>query len=56
MTERKIITMFNEPPVPSRHWDWQATEVGYDRGDPIGYGATEQEAIDNLLYQLDEPT
>jgi hypothetical protein len=55
MTERKIITMFNEPPIPSRHWDWQATEEGFDYGDSVGYGSTEQEAIDDLIGQLDEP-
>jgi len=33
--------------------DWQATEDGYDQGDPVGYGSTEQEAIDDLIDQLD---
>ena len=56
MTERKIITMFTEPPIPKRDWDWQATEEGFDMGDPVGFGKTEQEAIDDLIDQLDEPT
>ena len=44
----KIITSFLNPPIPVRSMDWQATYEGYDEGDPIGRGATEQEAIDDL--------
>ena len=54
MTERRITT---EPTGSiSTGYAWSAVEVGYDKGDPIGYGSTEQEAIDELLDQLDEPT
>lgn len=44
----KIITEFVNPPIPVRSMDWQAVYEGYDDGDPIGSGATEQEAIDDL--------
>ena len=54
MTERKITT--DPTGSISTGYAWSATETGYDRGDPIGYGATEQEAIDDLIGQLDEPT
>jgi hypothetical protein len=46
--ENKIITSYVCPPIPVRCMDWQATYEGYDEGDPIGNGATEQEAIDDL--------
>ena len=47
----KIITEYIHPSIPIRDYDWQATREGYDDGDLIGYGSTEQEAIDNLLEQ-----
>jgi hypothetical protein len=43
------------PPIPIRSFDWQA--VDYDTYDgpgcPIGHGSTEQEAIVDLLEQLE---
>ena len=45
----KIITEFIYPPIPIRRYDWSAVRDGYDEGDPIGYGSTEQEAINELL-------
>jgi len=44
----KIITSFDHPPIPDRRFDFSATREGYDEGDLIGYGKTEQEAIDDL--------
>lgn len=43
------------PPIPVRSFDWCAVDDDtYDGpGCPIGYGATEQEAIDDLLAQLE---
>ena len=41
------------PPIPVRDFDWQAYEPGYEPGDALGHGATEQAAIDDLLDQLD---
>jgi hypothetical protein len=61
---RNIVTKYDPPPIPTRKYDWTATFEDYDAdydgymcayyGDPIGEGATEQEAIDNLLDQVDE--
>ncbi len=44
----KIITKCINPPIPLRKYDWEAYYDNYDEGDPIGYGATEQEAINDL--------
>ena len=42
------------PPIPIRSFDWQAIDDDtYDGpGCPIGHGATEQEAIADLLEQI----
>ena len=55
MTERKINTENIRPPIPTRGHDWCATfdDVGADCS-PHGYGATEQEAIADLLEQEKE--
>jgi hypothetical protein len=47
----KVITTPIRPPIPVRDFDWSAMDVGYEPGDPIGYGPTEQEAINNLNQQ-----
>ena len=56
----KIRTDYWAKPIPLRCFDWSALdEDTYDGSptDPIGYGETEQEAIDDLLGQLDvDPT
>lgn len=44
----KIITRFDYPPIPIRKYDWSAIREDYDEGDLIGYGETEQEAIEDL--------
>jgi hypothetical protein len=49
----KVVTQFWAKPIPTARWDWSATEEDYDYGRPIGTGATEQEAIDDLLEQLE---
>ena len=46
---RKIITSQDSPPIPVRDYDWSALREDYDEGDFIGYGRTEQDAIDDLL-------
>lgn len=51
---RTIRTNFVYPPIPVRDFDWEATEPGYEPGDLIGRGRTEQAAIEALLDQLDE--
>lgn len=47
-----IITTFVKPPIPFTDWDWAATQEGYEPGDLVGYGATEQDAIDDLNKQI----
>lgn len=39
------------PPIPIRSLDWSATSDDYEPGDPIGWGRTEQEAIEDLKQQ-----
>jgi len=49
MSKDSIVTAFVNPPIPVRDFDWSATHDGYDEGDPIGWGRTEAQAIDNLI-------
>lgn len=54
-----IHTSFDYPPVPWRGDDWHAITDNYDGApdagwQPVGRGATEQEAIDDLLEQIAE--
>jgi hypothetical protein len=58
--DQKIITYHWAKPIPVRHFDWEAVTDDYDgapdsplRGQ-IGYGTTEQEAIDDLKRLLQE--
>lgn len=44
------------PPIPMRSMDWQATADGHEPGHPMGTGATEDEAIIDLVEQLFEGT
>ena len=46
-----IITEHWAKPGPERQWDWSAHRKSYEPGWPIGYGRTEQYAIDELLEQ-----
>ncbi len=52
----KIVTDHIHPPIPCRDFDWCAVTEDYDgeSGDPIGYGATEQAAIDDLMQQMED--
>ena len=49
----KIITANIYPPIPDRRFDWTAVTDDYEPGCPIGYGRTEQEAIQDLTLQLE---
>lgn len=49
--EAPIVTTYSPPPIPVRCHDWTATREGYEPGEPLGSGATEQEAIDDLREQ-----
>ena len=47
--EPKIVTSFIYPPIPIRSNDWVAYYDGDEESVRYGYGATEREAIDDLL-------
>jgi hypothetical protein len=50
----KIRTEFIFPPIPSRQFDWTAIDDDtYEAGAPIGFGATEEAAIADLLEQIE---
>ena len=49
----KIITNFEYPPIPIRSFDWSAVTDNYEGGDYIGWGVTEQEAIADLINQIE---
>lgn len=56
----KVHTNFDYPPIPVRTMDWSAVSDNYDGAEDssnrsqIGRGATEQEAIADLLEQLED--
>lgn len=49
-----VLTSHDFPPIPLRHLDWSAVTDDYEPGAPMGNGATELEAINDLLDQLEE--
>ena len=52
----KIITTYHCPPIPDRNYDWSAMreeDIGEEKRGHVGWGKTEQEAIDDLKFQLD---
>lgn len=49
-----ILTNYWPKPFPLRQFDWSATDDNYEPGCPIGYGATEDEAIADLMAQIEE--
>jgi hypothetical protein len=51
---KPIHTSYDFPPIPIRNCDWSATFDGYEPGDPIGTGRTEQAAIADLLLIASE--
>lgn len=60
----RVYTVFECPPIPVRAFDWSAVDDatydcdcdqdGFFSTSPIGRGATEQEAIDDLLMQMED--
>jgi len=51
----KIVTAHFLPPIPlhiARNYQWTATLDNYEPGHPIGFGCSEQEAIDDLKELL----
>lgn len=55
MEKVSIKTQCIQPPIPTRGFDWAAWDdnKGADCS-PIGRGATEQAAIDDLMEQLED--
>lgn len=53
--KEEVVTTENVcPPIPIRVHDWQAwIDSTYEYGMPVGEGKTEQEAIDNLIEQME---
>lgn len=45
---------YDPPPIPVRNFDYTATFGYWDEGDPIGYGATAEEAKADLLDKVDD--
>jgi len=56
MLSPAIRTDFVNPPVAVRRFDWSATVTGYggEPAEPIGRGATEAEAVRDLLEQIED--
>lgn len=54
----KIVTEYWAKPIQSRQFDWSAVDDihGYEAGEPIGFGATEREAVESLWEQKEELT
>ena len=50
----KIVTSFVYPPIPVRNFDWCAYRDGTEETGRYGYGATEADAIAELLMLEDE--
>ena len=51
----KIKTFFDPPPIALRQFDWSAYDVetyGGDENDLIGYGETEDMAVDDLFLRM----
>ena len=52
----KIRTSYQYPPIPCRSMDWSAVDDDtYDGpGSIVGWGRTEQDAIEDLLDQMED--
>lgn len=63
----KIVTHFDPPPIPLRKFDWCAHSDDYEPGEidgetgrhvggdhPVGWGATEAEALEDYLMHLED--
>ena len=51
----KINVAFCLTPIPVRSFDWSAVSPDYEPGDPVGHGATQQEAVEEYLAAIDAP-
>jgi hypothetical protein len=52
--DARIVTHYDPKPIPPRQFDWSAVDDRTCDGEgcPVGYGATEKAAIDDLLDQI----
>lgn len=50
----QIITKYDPTPIPIRDFDWCAHDDDYEPGLPIGWGATEAEAIADFRREIEE--
>lgn len=48
-----IKTYYDPKPIPTRAFDWCARLDDYDAGDPLGYGASEADAIRDLKEEIE---
>jgi len=55
---RKIITNYWAKPIPTNKYDWEAVFDDYDGAPdsncPIGHGATQKDAVQNLIENCEE--
>lgn len=51
---RKVRTENVYPPIPLRQFDWCAWLDGDEEAGPRGWGRTEQEAIAELMVELED--
>jgi hypothetical protein len=51
---KKIVTSYVCPPIPDRNFDWCAYFDGEEEAGGYGYGATEAEAIQDFIDNLDD--
>lgn len=49
----KINITYEPKPIPTKRFDYCATLDGYEPGDPLAYGSTEQEATEKLLEYIE---
>jgi hypothetical protein len=56
VTTRQIVTTHVMPPIPTNIFDWSACFDDYEPGAPIGYGPTKEEAIADLMEQVEIET
>lgn len=47
-----VVVTLTLPPIPAIAWDYCATFVGYEPGDPQGFGPTEEAAIADLMEKV----
>jgi hypothetical protein len=54
LTFPQIVTDYVCPPIPTRAFDWCAYFEGDEEDGPRGWGASKEEAVQNLLDIVDE--